>query len=256
VEKSTPTKVPIGLVFDLNGTLVKRAGTNNRTVYLRPHIHEFIEFVMKNFHIITWTTAKPHNSYKIICKAFGPYSDYILCNLTRLHCKVIGSYYHKSPTIKDLEVIWNAQFKVDSELATKTLPSPPTLPIFSEILNEETKLLDNPRVRDLYLGKDTNPQTLNNPKILQFNKTNTILLDDSPGKGEAQPLNHLVMPEYGGVDENNTDNSLLKLKQYLEEMIKEYKKTEAEGAQFSVQDYMKDKSFKDFLATENTTTSN
>jgi hypothetical protein len=229
--------------------LVKRGGQNKKQIYLRPYVKEFIEFCMQNFYVMTWTTAKPLSSYTLINNVFGPYTQFLLCNLTRLHCNLNGSYYKNPSTIKNLEVIWNEEFNINPNEVIRTQPSPPIQDQFEDIYKDEINLIPDSDARNLYFGISNTNEQSENSSGLRFDNTNTILLDDTLSKGETQPENHLLVPEYKGFQHNLTDDGLLKIWKYLDELANQYRlefdRCEREGTEFnfSVQDYMKEKKF-------------
>lgn len=204
---------------------------------------------MQNFYVMTWTTAKPLSSYTLINNVFGPYTQFLLCNLTRLHCNLNGSYYKNPSTIKNLEVIWNEEFNINPNEVIRTQPSPPIQDQFEDIYKDEINLIPDSDARNLYFGISNTNEQSENSSGLRFDNTNTILLDDTLSKGETQPENHLLVPEYKGFQHNLTDDGLLKIWKYLDELANQYRlefdRCEREGTEFnfSVQDYMKEKKF-------------
>ncbi|KAM3422759.1 hypothetical protein BST61_g243 [Cercospora zeina] len=105
---STPRALLV--VADLNGTLLKRwkySGTNNST--LRPHVHDFLNYVLANHKLMIWSSARPQNVQVMCQKLFTPEQRQKLVTIwardtLRLSPK---AYDQRVQVYKELSWIWN-----------------------------------------------------------------------------------------------------------------------------------------------------
>ncbi|KAF8641652.1 hypothetical protein AX16_009878 [Volvariella volvacea WC 439] len=193
-----PTQSRKLLILDLNGTLVLRAPHvprswrnrasghqqhanpeddpthpyNNptaprplRTVYPRPYLGTFVEFLLHPntkqwLDTMVWSSAQPHSVADMVEKSFGRRKDELKVIWAR---DTLGlaekDYNRKIQTTKDLEKPWTQL----------NLPSTDTQPSSSDTLSTT--------------------QTKHSAK-------STMLLDDSPLKAHLQPWNHVCIREY------------------------------------------------------------
>lgn len=243
-------RIPIALVIDLSNTLMWKTSTS-KTVHLRSHVHQFVEFAMKNFYVINWTNIRAHTLPEVADTTFGPYKDYTLCNLTRVHCCKAIEDMRKPFGIKDLETIWGNTFMVDPTSLPRTLPSPPVHSALELKYEDEISRVTDPVSKKLYFGKDPNLESYPNSYPLKFDKNNTILLEAKHKDDNPQSDNLIMVSKIKSLKNTENDVTLLTLKDYLDTMATQYRSEfdKCEGKDidfdFSVQDYMKNNPFKE-----------
>jgi len=192
---SEPQKLLI--ILDLNGTLFYRAKRNNRAVTSRPYLTQFLNFIFTNCHVMVWSSAQPHSVEAMLNFGFGNRASELVRVWDRTHFKLPKvDYERKVLTIKDLEFVWDAFGRDGSTTTTTTTITTATT----------TATTSAPR------------RTKVNP--MQFDQTNTVLIDDSTDKIQLQPHNGVTLRDF---DEDlaraGTDDELLKVKSYLEKLI-------------------------------------
>ncbi|KXN71280.1 hypothetical protein CONCODRAFT_78416 [Conidiobolus coronatus NRRL 28638] len=225
--------------------------SSSKTVHLRRHFYQFVEFAMKNFYVINWTNIRAQTLLEVADTTFGPYKDYTLCNLIRVHCCKAVEDMRKPFGIKDLEIIWENTFMIDPTSLPRTLPSPPIHPALEIKYEDEINRVTDSVSKKLYFGKDPNLELHPNSRPLKFDKTNTILLEARHSSGNPQPDNLIMVSKIRSLKNIENDTTLLILKDYLDTMATQYRsefdKCEVKGIEFnfSVQDYMKNNPFKE-----------
>ncbi|ORY00618.1 HAD-like protein [Basidiobolus meristosporus CBS 931.73] len=165
------------LILDLNGTLLVRS-KKSKAIYMRPHVPEFVEFILKNFAVIVWSSARPENVNRMILKVFKHRRSLLLDVWDRSHLHLDEKdYYRKVDVVKDLTWVWE--------------------------------------------------------KHTQWNKTNTVLIDDTEHKGQLQPDNHICLTEF--IKGDTGDNELLNVRAYLEVFL--------QGSMDDIQSYIRDNAY-------------
>ncbi|PVZ98855.1 hypothetical protein BB558_005138 [Smittium angustum] len=197
---SQPTNRNILLVLDLNGTLLLRR-KKRQTILLRPGVTDFIDFALKNFAVMVWSSAQPNNVDKMVKHLFGKKKSLLAGVWDRRFCTLRGNYFSKSKCIKDMERIWNGW----------TLDESSFKHLYVGTEYQFIKTTDK-------LGLDNGSDVIKKKFQTKWNSENTLLVDDSVGKAQKQPFNHLCISEY---NETNlqSDMDLVKLKEYLEKMV-------------------------------------
>ncbi|ORX94897.1 HAD-like protein [Basidiobolus meristosporus CBS 931.73] len=149
------------LVLDLNGTLLIR-NKKSKAIYLRPHVPEFIDFILSKFSVLVWSSAMPVNVDRMVVHVFEQRHSQLFDIWNRTHLRLSREAYKKKvDVIKDLSWVWE--------------------------------------------------------RYPQWNGTNTILIDDTPFKGQLQPFNHICLSEF--LKDDTDDKELPNLKAYLEAML-------------------------------------
>lgn len=154
---TSPTLQPILIVLDLNGTLLFRSKTSS--IRLRPYAEHLIHYLLSNFTVMIWSSARPHNVEKMCSKLFSP-SD-----LTKL--KGIwgrdrfglteSDYNNRVQCYKRLTTVWD-----DNTI------NPPNQKFWNQ---ENTILIDDSAIKAAsepynilqipeYVGQDEHPDTL------------------------------------------------------------------------------------------------
>ncbi|KAF2216259.1 hypothetical protein CERZMDRAFT_109200 [Cercospora zeae-maydis SCOH1-5] len=98
------------VVVDLNGTLLKRwkySGTNKST--LRPHVHEFLDYVLANHKLMIWSSARPQNVNVMCTKLITPEQRQKLVTIWARDTLRLSpqAYDRKVQVYKQLSWIWN-----------------------------------------------------------------------------------------------------------------------------------------------------
>ncbi|KAF9999733.1 hypothetical protein BGZ65_004961 [Modicella reniformis] len=178
----TPQKLLV--ILDLNGTLFYRA-RRNRAVTSRPYLTQFLDFLFNHCRVMVWSSARPHSVENMLSSGFGARVSKLDRIWNREHFQLPENDYIRNVlTIKDLEFVWDdiARDKSDTVHASG--------------------------------GGNSNEESI------EFDQTNTILIDDSTAKIQLQPYNGVALRDF---DEElakvGTDNELLKVKKYLEKLI-------------------------------------
>ncbi|KAI1300710.1 hypothetical protein EDD11_006022 [Mortierella claussenii] len=177
------------VILDLNGTLFYRADSHKRTVYPRPHLRYFLQFLFQNFLVMIWSSARPSSVQAMLKCGFGGYENRLERVWSRDHFKLHhDDYNRKVLTLKDLEIVWR---EIEAERHQRKVMQAldPTLP------NEYT---------------------------YSYDQTNTILIDDSVHKSQLQPYNCVVLTDFNEHQQKvNTDTELLKVRHYLQKLIQQ-----------------------------------
>ncbi|KAF9164643.1 hypothetical protein BGX21_003441 [Mortierella sp. AD011] len=170
------------VILDLNGTLFYRTRGNNRSITPRPYLSEFLDFLFKNCRVMVWSSAQPQSVEAMLGHGFGDYVDRLDRIWNRTHFRLTPEDYSKKVlTIKDLEFVW-------------------------EGIEKEKKAAEN--------------ATAKHEKFLvEFDQTNTVLIDDSKDKIQLQPYNGLTLRDFDvDLARSGTDNELPKVVRYLEKL--------------------------------------
>ncbi|KAJ1663221.1 hypothetical protein EV178_005195 [Coemansia sp. RSA 1646] len=179
------------IVLDLNGTLLKRSGARKdkrRLAYPRPYLNDFLKFATENFAVMIWSTAQPQNVTNMVNLMLNPYHEKFVRVWDRRFCDLNGSYYSKSPSIKDLRKITDGYTLADS----------PHRNIYGTF--------------DGYLG--ISPDMKDHWKMESI-----ILVDDSESKAALQKDNHIFISSFEDKTSESDDKELLKLTQYLQSYL-------------------------------------
>ncbi|CAO3570787.1 unnamed protein product [Mortierella alpina] len=169
------------VILDLNGTLFYRNKSNRRSVTARPHLSTFLDFLFEHCRVMVWSSAQPRSVEAMLSFGFGDRVSRLDRVWTRDHFRLPEvDYARKVLTIKDLEYVW-------------------------EGIEKEKKAKQDGEKHPKY--------------AVQFDQTNTVLIDDSTHKTQLQPHNGLALRDF---DEDlaraGTDNELLKVRAYLEKL--------------------------------------
>ncbi|KAF9939543.1 hypothetical protein BGZ67_009309 [Mortierella alpina] len=179
-----PRKILV--ILDLNGTLFYRNKSNKRSVTARPYLGKFLDFLFEHCRVMVWSSAQPHSVEAMLSFGFGDRVSRLDRVWTRDHFRLPAvDYARKVLTIKDLEYVWDG---IEKEKKTAKKPDG-----------------DRPH----------------HPKYaVQFDQTNTVLIDDSKHKSQLQPHNGLALRDFDqDLARAGTDNELLKVRAYLEKLI-------------------------------------
>ncbi|KAF9282589.1 hypothetical protein BGZ68_005865 [Mortierella alpina] len=170
------------VILDLNGTLFYRNKANRRSVTARPHLGKFLDFLFEHCRVMVWSSAQPHSVKAMLSLGFGDRVSRLDRVWSRDHFRLPAvDYARKVLTIKDLEYVWEG---IEKE-------------------------------------KTAQPDAGKHPKYaVQFDQTNTVLIDDSKHKTQLQPHNGLALRDFDqDLARAGTDTELLKVRAYLEKLI-------------------------------------
>jgi hypothetical protein len=98
------------LVIDLNGTILHRPDKNRSAHFIeRPNTQHFLQYVLANFNVMIWSSAKPENVNKMCSQLFpGPSQDRLVAKWARDRLGLTPSDYSKRvQCYKRLSIIWN-----------------------------------------------------------------------------------------------------------------------------------------------------
>ncbi|KAG0266468.1 hypothetical protein BG011_002258 [Mortierella polycephala] len=169
------------LILDLNGALLYR-GIKHITA--RPHVTSFLKFVFEHFRVMVWSSARPHRVDTMVQTVFGEMARELDRVWNRSHFRLPEvDYDRKVLTLKDLEFVW-------------------------ETFEEERQHAALVGHQDMgYYG-------------IQYDQWNTILIDDSLGKSQLQPFNHIHIQEFDAdIASRGDDVELLKMEMYLRQVV-------------------------------------
>jgi TFIIF-interacting CTD phosphatase-like protein len=109
------------LILDLNGTLVERVHSPKANqllksiphtftipkykVYGRPHLAQFISYILKEFDVAVWTSALEKNANGMCTNIFKDDLKQIKFVWNQAHCSEITAYPNFS-CVKDLRTVW------------------------------------------------------------------------------------------------------------------------------------------------------
>ncbi|KAF9401759.1 hypothetical protein BGX21_000756 [Mortierella sp. AD011] len=171
------------VILDLNGTLFHRNDKRKRTIFQRPHLSVFLNFLFENCRVMVWSSARASSVNSMIKTGFGRNAGKLDRVWNREHFKLDGVDYHRKVlTLKDLEFVWE-EIEVERQSAT---------------------------VEELMEG---------NKYGMHYDQTNTVLIDDSIHKSQLQPYNRIILTGYDLERyKSGTDIELLKVRYYLEQL--------------------------------------
>ncbi|KAF9182931.1 hypothetical protein BGZ51_004344 [Haplosporangium sp. Z 767] len=169
------------LILDLNGALLYR-GIKHITA--RPYVTSFLKFVFKHFRVMVWSSARPHRVDTMVQTVFGDKARELDRVWNRSHFRLPEvDYDRKVLTLKDLEFVWET-FEEERQYAAQA---------------------DQRVMR--YCGT-------------RYDQRNTILIDDSLGKSQLQPFNHIHIQEFDAdIAARGDDVELLKMEIYLQRVV-------------------------------------
>ncbi|PWN24810.1 hypothetical protein BDZ90DRAFT_96792 [Jaminaea rosea] len=131
-----------------------------------------------SFRLLVWSSAQPQNVDSMVRSMLHPQQAEQLVRCWGRDTLVPMRFYNtKAPSVKDLEIIWDA---------------------LAGDKNGERRVMAEVRDReDRQSGVSTTERDDTMVPCL-YGAHNTLLLDDSPSKARLQPYNHLLVPEFDG----------------------------------------------------------
>ncbi|KAL8830237.1 MAG: hypothetical protein Q9191_001551 [Dirinaria sp. TL-2023a] len=180
----TPLSKPqrLLLVLDLNGTLLYRS-KGSSTYRARPSLQPFLEYCLNEHSVLIWSSATAPNVTTICSRLFTTAQQQQLLGKWGRNTLDLTTeqYYSKCQVYKRLDRIWDG--RAAAAALQNSHPHPPAAS-----------------------GK--------------WSQANTLLLDDSAAKGQAQPHNLVELPEFtrtGETDRGGKEEVLGQVVAYLEE---------------------------------------
>ncbi|KAG0199427.1 hypothetical protein BGX28_007324 [Mortierella sp. GBA30] len=179
------------VILDLNGTLFYRNKSNKRSVTARPHLTQFLDFLFERCRVMVWSSAQPHSVEAMLSFGFGRRVSKLDRVWSRDHFRLPPADYRKKVlTIKDLEFVWKGIEKEKKNSSASSSWS------------------------DAFKAHHEEKYSV------QFDQTNTVLIDDSKHKSQLQPHNGLVLRDFDhDLARAGTDHELLKVRKYLEKLV-------------------------------------
>lgn len=117
VPQPLPQSQPLLLVLDLNGTLLHRPNRKNPGKFIaRPYTDIFLQYVLKNFYVMIWSSARPEN-VNLMCNVLFSEVDRqkVIAEWGRDRLGLSQSdYNNKSPVYKMLGQVWG-----DADIAAR-----------------------------------------------------------------------------------------------------------------------------------------
>ncbi|RAL07077.1 NIF domain protein [Aspergillus homomorphus CBS 101889] len=166
--KRNPSPQPLLVILDLNGTLVHRKNRNSPPSYSeRAGLRLFLDTLLSNYTVMVWSSSQPFTVKSLCAKLFSRADRKRLVaewgrdkfNLTA------HQYRNKVQVYKTLSTVW------------------------------QSSLIQSSYPRSY---RKRGQQAQEGGKKLQWDQTNTILIDDSKLKAIAEPYNILEIPEFTG----------------------------------------------------------
>ncbi|KAJ2003571.1 hypothetical protein GGI04_002922 [Coemansia thaxteri] len=176
------------IVLDLNGTLIKRGPRGkdgSRAGYARPHLTEFLQFILKHFAVMVWSSAQPYSVNNMLQCFMNEQQKRFVRVWDRRFCDLDGFYHGKTRTTKDLLKITGGYSLADS-------PHRDVYGTYKGYLGIA------PEVKD------------------HWTLENMMLVDDSETKAALQRDNHLHISTF---EDLRHDDELLHLQRYLQVYI-------------------------------------
>ena len=216
---------------------------NGSKIVFRPHAAVFLAHVLKHFDVAVWTSSRAQNAIPMVHHSFKPLLDFanVLDEAARYNLSVrqviLGPSEKGAQLMKDrlleetrnrarLKFIWTQSecdicpsdnvVKLKTDLsATNTNQQKINSPE-SSTLHTGTYFIKPLRKKDLSKIYSTFPST--------YTPLNTLIIDDTNEKLIDHLKNHLRIQEFDVIDHDTDytqDRHLLKLKKYLEFLVKE-----------------------------------
>lgn len=174
---------PLLIVLDLNGVLVHRRKGSRIGHVPRPGLHNFLEYLFSNHHLMVWSSGMPENVTPICRSVFSPEQFEALIGIwARDTLRLPANLFRENIQVyKQLSWAWE-----------------------SEVLQ----------------AKAAQGTALCHGSVGAYGQSNTILIDDSVEKAIAEPFNLLQVNEFVGKPETEKGERgvLAQVAGYLEEL--------------------------------------
>lgn len=176
--KLNPSRQPLLVILDLNGTLIFRKHRRLPPSFAkRTGLDQFLDTLLKNYKVMIWSSSQPETVNAVCEKLFpGEKRKSLVAEWGRDKLNLSRSQYRsKVQVYKTLETVWSNQ-----EIQA-------SYPISHQNGRFKTK-------KKAAQGKS------------RWDQTNTVLIDDSKLKALSEPYNILEIPEFTnapGIDESH-----------------------------------------------------
>lgn len=143
--------------------------------------------------LLVWSSARPDNVDSMVRAMLHPVqaAQLVRC-LARDTLVPSRFYYSKSPSVKDLEILWNALNLGGSENGDAVEKR-----LLANVRDAEDSAEDESVSLEAYLNGTKAIQLASSQSEGKgYGQHNTLLLDDSSDKARLQPYNHLLIPAF------------------------------------------------------------
>ncbi|KAF2128727.1 HAD-like protein [Dothidotthia symphoricarpi CBS 119687] len=179
------------VILDLNGTLIYRPNRNAKSMIARPFLKPFLRYLFSNFHVMVWSSARPHNVDSLVTQ----------CLDTELRSMLVAIWARDSFSLSEHHYNMNVQVYKNLDL------------VWNSIIQQKHPYYA--------VGQ-------------RFGQHNTVLIDDSSLKANAQPHNLLEVPEFKADLQDVKQDVLREVAGYLE-----FLRTQADVSKFISKDPFK-----------------
>ncbi|EPS26218.1 hypothetical protein PDE_01154 [Penicillium oxalicum 114-2] len=193
-EKS-PTKRPLLVILDLNGTLIYRKHRKLPPVFARRHgLDEFLDILISRYAVMIWTSSKPPTLHAICDKLFT----------AEKRKKLVAFWGRDKFGLNHNQ--YNSKLQVYKELR-KVWASPEIQAAYPDNVNGAGKSSNSNRPGEKLSKKKKKTQQHASTFLPghRWDQSNTILIDDSKLKALSEPFNIIEIPEF--TDDPNVDET-------------------------------------------------
>jgi hypothetical protein len=162
-----------------------------------------------SYRLLLWSSAQPQNVDHMARAILNPNQAEQLLRVYARDTLVTRKFYSlKSPSVKDLEILWAALNNLTSEGELKKRGEER---LFAEARDREDRQIHKDqtaleKLHHLWNEKIVLPKENDNSGTYSdgfgYGPHNTLLLDDSVSKARIQPFNHLLVPEFDAARAN------------------------------------------------------
>ncbi|KAF7718669.1 Uncharacterized protein PECH_001447 [Penicillium ucsense] len=189
--RKSPTKRPLLVILDLNGTLIYRKHRRLPPVFARRHgLDEFLDILTSQYAVMIWTSSKPPTLHAICDQLFTPEKRRKLVALWGRDKFGLSykQYNSKLQVYKELRKVW-ASPEIRATYPDKNGTT-------SQPNNKGGKL--NKKQKKTLMQAQAQAQAQANAPVPghRWDQSNTVLIDDSKLKALSEPYNILEIPEF------------------------------------------------------------
>ncbi|KAJ5491718.1 hypothetical protein N7539_003285 [Penicillium diatomitis] len=187
--RKSPTKRPLLVILDLNGTLIYRKHRRLPPVFARRHgLDEFLDILTSQYAVMIWTSSKPPTLHAICDQLFTPEKRRKLVALWGRDKFGLSykQYNSKLQVYKELRKVWaSPEIRATFPDKNGTTSQP----------NKNGRKLNKKQKKTLM---QTQAQAQANAPVPghRWDQSNTVLIDDSRLKALSEPYNILEIPEF------------------------------------------------------------
>lgn len=174
---------PLLIVLDLNGTLLYRTVRGGSSFKARPHVKQFLQYLLKNHFVMVWSSARPYNVQKM-CQKLLQQSE-----------------------MDQLVVVWSRD---DLRLSKRAYSEK------VQVYKQLSWAWENESIQSKHPSRQ-NQQA----KPTAWSQADTVLIDDSIEKGASEPYNFLELEEFEAKHEQMKVDVLGQVVKYLETLSRQ-----------------------------------